>query len=174
MSANVAPNQKDPGSQTHITAVRGLQTRRIGLWLALSFSTVTVITWTITCIQCYKPINFATYYDQKGTFTKSHYEINEWIRKVAKTAMSLLAAVSIPITSSVCAKAAAVYCQGNYNNPQRRLTMRQTLALADKGWSDLKILSNLIRPTGGCRIASFHLVVSMLVCSLGDVPIYKG
>jgi len=157
--------KKKPRQVIPITKV--LRKHRCGLWLASSYCVVMLVTWTVTCVLCYKPINFATYHDHQGVYNKRQYEVNEWARRLAKTLMSLLGAVSIPISSSVCAKFAAVYCQMHSHNRHQSLTMRQTLALADKGWSDLRILSHLVRPIEGRRTRSPALSISVLVCTLG-------
>ena len=161
------PCAQDGKPLKHGTVTRALRRHWRGLWLVLFFSVVTIITWTITCTLCYRSVNFATYYDRTGSYDKRSYEVNDWVRKVVKTAMSLLAAISIPVTSSICAKAAVVYCQKGPDNRRTSLSLRQTLALADRGWSDLRILSKLVRPGNGRRTGSLPLVVSALVCGLG-------
>ena len=149
---------------------RRLQRHWNALGLAISFSIITLVTWTVACVLCFKPINFATYHDHTEKYDKYHYEVNDWARKVTKTLLSLLAAMSIPVSSSVCAKATAVYCQKHSSEQKKILTMRQTLALADKGWSDLKILAKSIWPSGGPRTGSFLLFISGFLCGLGRTP----
>lgn len=153
--------------QQDAEVVKQLQTHKLGLWLALSYSLVTTVTLTITVVSCYKPINFATYHNHTSKYSQGHYFINDWTRKIAKTAMSLLAAVSIPITSAVCAKAAVVHCQKTLGMASPNLTLRQTLALADKGWSDLRILSQMIGLDQRGGLGSLLLLVGALFCSLG-------
>ena len=149
--------EKDPKLGRSTETARVLKKRRHGLWLGLSFSSITMTTWTITCILCCRPINFLTYYDHEGRYTKRQYEQNDWVRKVVKTVLSILSAGSIPVTSSVCTKAAAAYCQMYSDHYHRSWTMRQTLALADKGWSELGIHRRVIWSDKGVRVRSFPL-----------------
>ncbi|KAI9872263.1 MAG: hypothetical protein M1830_001848 [Pleopsidium flavum] len=75
--------------------------------------------------------------------------------------------ITIPITSSVCAKAAAIYAQQHPGARKAKMTMRQLLALADKGWTDLRILSSLLLGGDSQRVRSHFLFFAAGLCGLG-------
>ena len=144
-----------------------LQRHTMAMWLVSTFAAVTIFAWTITCVLCYKPIQFGTYYDKTGKYTRKQYDDNDRWRKLSRVLISLIGIVSIPVTSAICAKAVAVYCQRCSNLRKPTLTMRQMLALADKGWTDTMVLSGLLRPDANRRVSSPLLILAALLCGLG-------
>jgi hypothetical protein len=62
--------------------------------------------------------------------------------RAARTVQALVSVLTIPLTSAVCSQAAVVYIQRKRGD--KRPTLRQSMALADKGWTDLELLKNLI------------------------------
>ena len=138
------------------------------VWLALSYGIASLFSWTVICILCYKPlISSASYYDKTGTRTRKEFGNNDWWTKVARVTSNLVALATIPVTSAICAKAAVVYCQIAPGAKRSTLTLRQTLALSDKGWSNIGVLGGLLVPGSGWRIRSPFLVWSALLCGLG-------
>lgn len=75
---------------------------------------------------------------------------------------AVMAVLAIPISSAICARAAVAYTQ-----IKRSLNLRQTLALADRGWWDPFILSRLVLPGGLGRYGTPFLVFAAIVCVLG-------
>lgn len=83
---------------------------------------------------------------------------------------AVMAVLAIPISSAICARATVAYTQ-----IKRNLNLRQTLALADRGWWDPFILSRLILPGGLGKYGTPFLVFAAIVCALGKKPysLYK-
>ncbi|KAM0796359.1 hypothetical protein BDR22DRAFT_976251 [Usnea florida] len=133
---------------------------RLALLLILLYAFVAIFSWTITCILCYRPIGVPTYFDQSGKYTRSLYETSDNWRKAASIGLSVLGVISIPVTSAICEKAATVYCQKNSDDEVPLLSLRQMLALADKGWSDSATLLDVVRPSTSRRIRSPLLILS--------------
>ena len=146
---------------------RELQRHSLGLWLVLVYSILTAFTWIITCVLCYRPVTIPTYYDPDSDYTRAQYDNNDLWRRGAKVASALIGSVTIPVTSAICAKAAVVYCQKSSSPHNQVLTMRQMLALADKGWSDIQILLDVMRPSTSRRTRSTLLIISALLCGVG-------
>ena len=140
---------------------------RLALWLMLLYAFVATLSWTITCILCYRPIGVPTYYDQVGNYTRSHYETTDNWRKAASIGLSVLGVISIPVTSAICAKAATVYCQRRSDDKAPSLSLRQMLALADKGWSDSATLLDVVRPSTSRRTRSPLLILSTGLVAIG-------
>ena len=159
--------QKIKKEQKRLGNARELQRHSLGLWLALVYSVLTTFTWIITCVLCYRPVTIPTYYDPDSDYTRAQYDGNDLWRRGAKVASALLGSVTIPVTSAICAKAAVVYCQRDSSPHNQMLTMRQMLALADKGWSDIQILLDIMRPSTSRRTRSTLLITSALLCGVG-------
>ena len=140
---------------------------RLALWLILLYAFVAILSWTITCILCYRPIGVPTYFDQFGNYTRSHYETTDNWRKAASIGLSVLGVISIPVTSAICAKAATVYCQRRSDDKAPSLSLRQMLALADKGWSDSATLLDVVRPSTSRRTRSPLLILSAGLVAIG-------
>ncbi len=149
------------------SAARGLRRHKSALYIITVYSIVTVVTWTLTCVLSYKPISFATYYDETGRFSDEQYKENDRWRKFAKVMPSLLGAISIPVTSAICAKAAAVYSLRHSRTSVPGVTMGQRLASADKYLLDNGTLKDLRRSGTDRSISSPLLISSALLCGLG-------
>lgn len=75
----------------------------------------------------------------------------------------MAAVLTIPLTSAVCSKAAVIYVQ---RRGQRMLSLRQTMTLADKGWTEPEIFLKLM--TGSYkRYGSWFLLLAIAVHILG-------
>ena len=152
---------------THDLLAGEVKKHSLALWLILSYAFIAILSWTITCVLCYQPIGVPTYFDQSGNYSRSHYETTDNWRKAASVGQSILGVISIPVTSAICAKAAAVYCQRTSNAQAPSLSLRQMLALADKGWSDSATLLDLIRPSTSSRTRSPLLILSAGLVAIG-------
>lgn len=139
----------------------------LALWLIVLYALIAILSWTITCILCYQPIGVPTYFDQSGNYSRSHYETTDNWRKAASVGLSILGVISIPVTSAICAKAAAVYCQRRSDAKVPPLSLRQMLALADKGWSDSATLLDVARPSTSRRTRSPLLILSTGLVAIG-------
>lgn len=139
----------------------------LALWLILLYAIIAILSWTITCVLCYQPIGVPTYFDQSGNYSRSHYETTDNWRKAASVGLSVLGVISIPVTSAICAKAAAVYCQRRSDAKAPLLSLRQMLALADKGWSDSATLFDVVRPSTSRRTRSPLLILSAGLVAIG-------
>lgn len=123
-----------------------LSKRTSAKWLISTYAFVVILSWIITCVLIYQPIGIPIYFDQTGNYSRSHYRIADDWRKAVNVGQSIVAVISITVTSAVCAEAAAMYCQRRSDDKGRTLTLKQMLALADKGWSDTRTLLDLAKP----------------------------
>ena len=167
-------NDKEKGDPT-LKLSRPLETHSFGLWLILLYAFTTLFSWTVTCILSHRPIgSFAeinggpTYYDQSGDVWRADYINSDRWRQAASIGSAIVSAVGIPLTSAICAGATSVYCQRESTGRMPFLTLRQTLALADKGWSDIGVICNLTRPSTSRKTRSGLLVFSIGLVSLGE------
>lgn len=144
-----------------------LKKHKLALWLVVAYAFVAIVSWTITCVLCHRPIGIPTYFDQSGNYSKSLYKMTESWRKVAKVGQSITGVISIPVTSAICAKSAAVYCQKTSDSITPALSLRQTMALADKGWVDSATILNLLRPSASRRTRSPLLILSTGLVAIG-------
>lgn len=149
-------------------SAKELRTHALGLWTFLTYAILVILSWTFTCILTYRPIGGApTYYDQYGNYSASSYETSNRLWRVSSVGSTILAIIIISVTSTMCAKAAAVYCQRMSDVKQPSLTLRKVLILADQGWADLATLRDVIRPSTSRRTASPMLLASAVLAGTG-------
>ena len=165
-------SQKEEQNQRQLLIDQGLardlQHHSLSLGLIFLFAFFAILSWAVTCILCYRPIGASGYYEQ----TKENNLIADWKtsdrwRRLAKVVSAIVGSISIPVTSAICAKAAAVYCLRRSDVRRPSLTLRQTLALADKGWSDLAVLRDVFKLKTGHQTRSPLLVASFCLVGLG-------
>ena len=154
-------------SKDHNSIVRGVRRNKSALCIITVYSILTVAIWTFTCVLSFKPISFATYYDETGRFSDEQYRENDRWRKFAKVMTSLLGTISIPVTSVICAKAAAVYSLRHSKKSVPGATMEQRVALADKGLLDNGTLGDSRRSDTDRSMLSPLLILSAFFCGLG-------
>ena len=94
------------------------------LWLASAFAIASIFIWAITCTLSYKPVQFETYSDTIGQFSRDQFERNDQWRRVPRVGLQVLGTLSIPLTSAICARAVVVYCQRSSNKRQPAISMR--------------------------------------------------
>ncbi|KAF7134168.1 hypothetical protein CNMCM5793_005847 [Aspergillus hiratsukae] len=127
------------------------------VFLTLLYGAAALYAWVIICILTYRPIGASSYGPDEldrllsgphlGSTTVPEYldalfAKSERYLRAARTVQSLVSVLTIPLTSAVCSQAAVVYIQRKRGD--KRPTLRQSMALADKGWTDLILLKNLI------------------------------
>ena len=139
------PSKKQRLTQDGVT--RELKKHTLALYLILVYAFIAILSWSITCVLSFQPIGVPTYFDQSGNYSKSHYEMTDNWRKAASVGQSIVGVISIAVTPAICAKAVAVYCQRTSNARTPSLSLRQMLAFADKGWTDLVTPLNVVTPS---------------------------
>ncbi|CAG8403119.1 unnamed protein product [Penicillium salamii] len=136
----------------------------------------TLYAWVIICILTYRPIG-GKYYgpDELYELPSYHqYLPDRYLEKLftksdrylraARIVQSLVSVLTIPLTSAVCSQAAVVYTQQKRGS--NRPALRQSMAIADKGWTDIAILRKLF--FGGWRKhKSSLLLIALLLNILG-------
>ena len=137
------------------------------LFIYFLYSAIAITSWTFLCILVHKPIGVPTYFDQTGLYYQSKYEASNRYRKAATFGMAVISAIGIPVTSAVAARAAAVYTQKNSRSKVPRLSLRQMLALADKGWSGFNQAWTCLKPGMSHRVRSPLLLFSFLLVAVG-------
>ncbi|KAK3676798.1 hypothetical protein LTR78_003575 [Recurvomyces mirabilis] len=130
---------------------RRLQHFPLVVYLSLAYAAVAVFAWCITCVLVYRPINTGHYGlwlrdgDVSGAYypsTKTYATNEQWLR-AARVLQAIVAIITIPLTSTVCASAAVAFVQRSCKS--RNLTLRQTTVLADNGWTAIEVYEQLIR-----------------------------
>jgi len=161
-SINTVPKLMENG------AAGELQKHVLGLWLIVLYGFVAILSWGITCVLCYQPIGIPTYFDQVGNYSRLQYKSNDRLRKAADVGNAIIAAIGITVTSTICAGAAAVYCQKSSDSKVPGLTLRQMLVLADKGWNDSAVLWDVLRPNTSRKTRSPLLILSAVLVGVGE------
>lgn len=136
----------------------------VAILILCIYLSVALAGWVLICLLSRRPISFQSYYSQSGEFTLEQYGINDRWRRASALLQNITATLTLPVTTAIISQAAVVYV---YRNPN--LSLRQTLALADKGWSDLAILSNCITPRLAPLIWTPFLQLAFLLLILGKL-----
>lgn len=144
-----------------------LRKQVLGLWILISYGIVAILSWGLTCILWYQPIGVPTYFDQDGKHSILDKMSDRW-RKAANVDNAIITAIGIPVTSAICARAAAVYCQRCSDAKVPLLTLRQMLVLADKGWNDSAVLWDVLRPNTSGKTRSPLLDLSAVLVGVGE------
>lgn len=149
------------------------------LILALLYTTITLFSWTVLCTLTNRPFGTRNYNTdlhsvdglddyEKGTRS---FGQNERILRAARFCQSLASVLTIPLTSMVCSCAAVAFLQQRNKQNWRNLTLRQSMALADKGWNDPVLITKLI--TGGRkRYGSIFLICALVLNLIGELCHY--
>ncbi|KAJ5190287.1 uncharacterized protein N7498_009272 [Penicillium cinerascens] len=146
--------------------------------LVLLYSGAALYAWVIICILTHRPIGGISYGPDQLNRTLTHsptdiiepqylnkiFDKSERYLRAARVVQSLVSVVTIPLTSAVCSQAAVVYIQRKRwrNGP----TLRQSMALADKGWSDIDLIRKLILG-GWKKYSSLLLLLGLFLHLLG-------
>ena len=142
------------------------------LFLVLLYSCLSIIAWTIICVQIKRPITTHTYSyvsnadDYQGVLANRMKKNAEWFR-AAKVLLAVNNTLIMPLTSTVCASAAVIYVQ-NFGR-RRHFSMQHTATLADKGWSSPQMWLALLSIKGWKSQGSYFLVFAIWFHALGKI-----
>lgn len=90
------------------------------------------------------------------------YVRNERWFRAARVAQAIVAVVTLPLTSAVCSHAAVVFMQSKAKSS--KLSLRQTMVLADRGWAQYDVYTQLLR--GRWRLYGSTLLYLALALNL--------
>lgn len=152
------------------------------VFLVLLYAAAALYAWVIICILAHRPIDGKAYggdiLHSWHALPGSDYTVNEYLAllfakserylRAARVVLSLVSVLSIPLTSAVCSQAAVVYIQRKRGNNVP--TLRQSMALADKGWTDIVLLRKLFFG-GWSQHKSSLLLFAIFLHLLGELII---
>ena len=152
------------------------------VFFTLLYGAAALYSWVIICILTHRPIgahgyghdeldNVVTdrlFGDDVEVYLDSLFSKTKQYLRAARIVQSLVSVLTLPLTPAVCSQAAVVYIQRRRGGG--RPTLRQSMALADKGWTDLVVLKNLV--VGGWKkYKSSLLLFAMFLHLLGEFKI---
>ncbi|KAG8630013.1 hypothetical protein KVT40_001632 [Elsinoe batatas] len=144
------------------------------LVLAMSYSTLAIVAWSLICTLSRKPLTTNSYHDigQDLVVRDRVFDRNEeWVR-ATRFLQALVTVLAIPMASAACSSAAVLFTQ-NLSLNQRPLSLRQLLVLADRGWSDPETITRFLRPgqvrKDWSRYGTRLLGVSILLALLSGI-----
>lgn len=145
------------------------------LILALLYATITLFSWAVHCTLTHRPIGARNYNVDFHTSAglndylkgERSFDKNERILRAARFCQGLASVLTIPLTSMVCSCAAVAFLQQRHKQDWRNTTLRQSMALADKGWNDPVLITKLM--TGGWRrYGSIFLISAIILNIIGE------
>jgi hypothetical protein len=136
------------------------------------YAVLATFTWTMICILNFRPVTTPTYglnmalYQPSALLdeVRSLYSRNDNVFQAITIFQAIVAVLTIPVASGICAAAAVIFTQRNAYNS--KITLRQTMVLADTGWTDVELLSRLAFK-GWKRYGSNLLAIAIIVHLLG-------
>jgi len=120
--------------------VRTLHTSFWPLMVFIFYATLALFTWITFCVASSRPIGSKYDYTSNEDYSNDLVPVLAKHEKALRTAQilqSVVALLTIPITSAICSMALAAYIQAG--SSRTKLNLRQTMALADQGWISPKI-----------------------------------
>lgn len=153
------------------------------LFLVLIYSTITILSWVVTCILTFRPMTAHHYgvwiwnadndwYGWSPTYLHNRMLQNERWFVAMRTLRAIAAVLTLPVASAVCASAAVIFVQRSTS--QSHLSMRKVMVLADRAWADPS--SYVKMALSWKRYGSVFLLLAILINILGAViyPLQEG
>jgi hypothetical protein len=139
------------------------------LYIVAIYASFALTAWILICILTFRPLTTARYgynaLESRPDKLPANYDKSEAVHRAARVVQSIVTVLTIPLTSAVCSTAAVIFAQSKAKG--RRLTMRQTMALADEGWTDPTTIAKLV--TGrGKKLSSSLLTCALVLVLLGE------
>ena len=145
------------------------------LILVFCYAVFAIFAWVVTCILSLRPLSGPKHYsarnDVEYTYDSGRNELpaayaktERWYR-AARVIQAIVGVLSIPLTSTVCSRAAVIFVQRHRGSV--RLTLRQLMVLADKGWVNPSIYGRVL--TSWKRYGSSFLLISILLIVFGGL-----
>ncbi|USP75253.1 hypothetical protein yc1106_02527 [Curvularia clavata] len=130
------PRKNGVHPRTRPTEIPTLCYRHRALWVLALYVPILVVPWALTCVLAYHPLDLPSYI--QTDFTESNVSTQRCIVNALAVLNSLVSVVTIPLVSALVAQAAVVYTQRRRKN--QTISISQTFALADGGWSNPSVL----------------------------------
>ena len=139
------------------------------LYIVVIYASLALTAWILICILTVRPLTTAHYgynaLESRPDKLPAKNVKSEAIHRAARIVQSIVTVLAIPLTSAVCSAAAVIFAQSKPKG--RRLTMRQTMALADESWTDPTTFTKLV--TGrGKKLNSSLLTCALILVLLGE------
>ena len=150
-----------------------LKRRRRVLWILAFYIPLLLIPWVVTCVQNYRPISIPSYIGHGGEYTPADYRLNAEWQTAVRVMNSILAILTLPVTSALLAQAAVIHAHRKRSS--KALSLPQLLDLADRGWSDVNIMFKEMQRTSSdrqgrrnwfLRLGASFAVLCMLLSSI--------
>ena len=168
------PKQCIVSEKQHIPAIY-LPRQVYIIWLVLAYAAILCTAWIILAWTSKRPFGRSSYncYDEAGycrfRSEEQAFQNKRTLRYIAdaQTLLSAVALLTIPLTSAVCAAAAVPWLQRR----GQKMSVRQLMTLADKGWTSPYVYSKLVSASGWKRYGSSFIALALLLNALGTMPV---
>lgn len=119
-----------------------------------------------------RPPHLSSYYDQTGRYGANLWSIMLFWTALVRVLNAIGSLATVPVISALLAQGAVVYCQRR--NIKQRLNLRQTFALADRGWADIEILWDPLPWRHSSGSMFLWLAAGLLFVGIIQVPIQQA
>ncbi|KAJ5317150.1 hypothetical protein N7508_001658 [Penicillium antarcticum] len=180
---NSKPAQDSP-PKANTPAFPSARLYRSGYIIVLisTYISMALFSWVTTCYLSFRPANdrqygfWTTRSSQRAADIISSwnqqdlYVRNERWYRAARIIQSVVSVLTIPLISAVCSSTAVMFIQRK--QARDKLSIRQVITLADKGWTDLTTYARVLpffSTNGWKRHGSSFLLFAMLLNLLGAI-----
>ncbi|PGH12453.1 hypothetical protein AJ79_04289 [Helicocarpus griseus UAMH5409] len=157
--------------------------------LTLGYAAIAIFAWAVICTLAYRPIGAQSYVvggkkvplRSESIMTlderREVYAQSERFLRAARILQNVASVMTIPMTSAICSYAAVIFLQRGGTTTRNQTgqgqgqgpTLRQSLALADKGWYDPVVIAKLF--TGKWKQYGSRFLVMAIILNVVGVSI---
>ena len=127
-----------PAKPVKEVALPLLRYRKRSLCLLACYLPFLIVPWVLTCVMAIRPLSLPSYYNQKGEYGADLFWVMFLWLAFVRVLNAIASLLTFPVISALLAQGAVVYSQRR--KAKQALDMRQTFALADRGWASIPLL----------------------------------
>jgi hypothetical protein len=150
----------------HEPVIRLLRTSLWPLIVFAAYAALTLFTWVVFCLASTRLVGTKQDYMHNRVYRKELISLvtkhSNFIR-AAQIVQAVTALLTIPITSAICSMALVAFIQTG--SLRTRMSLRQTMALADQGWISPKIWTKVFKVGSLPLYLAFGLTLLGMYCA---------
>ncbi|TAQ87222.1 hypothetical protein B7494_g4454 [Chlorociboria aeruginascens] len=156
----------------NVKSLQPLRYRKRSLWLLGCYLPFLIVPWVLTCIMAIRPLSLPSYYNQRGDYGSNLYLVMLFWLGFVRVLNSIASLITVPVVSALLAQGAVVFSQRR--KKKQALSLRQTFALADRGWNDIPTLWSAATGGDGKSSKYLWLAAGLLLLSAIQAPVQQA
>lgn len=136
--SNQGPGTRSNNNSRDMITKPPISRRMPFCFLIFIYLPLLIVPWGLTCALNYHPLSHDSYNSSIEILPSLAYEQVEQTYLAIRVLNSVLAYLTVPMISMLLAYGAVVFTQRK--SQKQKLSLNQTIALADRGWANLSIV----------------------------------